>query len=296
MKIFDCFMYFDEEVLLDFRLNYLSDYVDNFVIVESTHTHSGRKRKLLFDINKFKKYKSKIIYIVVSQEPSSLEKIYETDDENKINQKYILNAIKRENSQRNSISLGLNNAKDDDYIMISDIDEIPNLENNDIKKINKKIIFFKQKIFYYKFNLLLEFFNWHGTKVCKKKDLISPQWLRNIKDRNYPLWRLDTIFSKQKYTNIHFINNGGWHFSYLKNAKDIEKKLKSYLHHREYDIDPLGIEKIEEMIKGKKTIYDLRVDMRTPKFKGNHKLKTIDIDLLPNYIQKNVEKYKEWLA
>ena len=89
--------------------------------------------------------------------------------------------------------------------MISDIDEIPNLENNNIREINKKLIFFKQKIFYYKFNLLLEFFDWHGTKVCKKADLISPQWLRNVKDRNYPLWRIDTIFSKQKYSNIHFI-------------------------------------------------------------------------------------------
>ena len=296
MKIFDCFMFFDEEVLLEFRLNYLNEFVDNFVIVESTYTHSGRKRKLLFDINKFKKYKNKITYVVVSQEPPGLKKIYESDDENKVNQKYILNALKRENFQRNSISLGLKGANKEDYIMISDIDEIPNLENNNIREINKKLIFFKQKIFYYKFNLLLEFFDWHGTKVCKKVDLISPQWLRNVKDRNYPLWRIDTIFSKQKYSNIHFIENGGWHFSYLKTAKDIEKKLKSYLHHREYDVDPLGVEKIEEMIKGKKTIYDLRVDMRTPKFKGNHKLRTINIDLLPSYLKKNSGKYKEWLA
>ena len=296
MKIFDCFMFFDEEVLLEFRLNYLNEFVDNFVIVESTYTHSGRKRKLLFDINKFKKYKNKITYVVVSQEPPGLKKIYESDDENKVNQKYILNALKRENFQRNSISLGLKGANKEDYIMISDIDEIPNLENNNIREINKKLIFFKQKIFYYKFNLLLEFFDWHGTKVCKKVDLISPQWLRNVKDRNYPLWRIDTIFSKQKYSNIHFIENGGWHFSYLKKAKDIEKKLKSYLHHREYDVDPLGVEKIEEMIKGKKTIYDLRVDMRTPKFKGNHKLRTINIDLLPSYLKKNSGKYKEWLA
>ena len=289
-------MFFDEEVLLEFRLNYLNEFVDNFVIVESTYTHSGRKRKLLFDINKFKKYKNKITYVVVSQEPPGLKKIYESDDENKVNQKYILNALKRENFQRNSISLGLKGANKEDYIMISDIDEIPNLENNNIREINKKLIFFKQKIFYYKFNLLLEFFDWHGTKVCKKVDLISPQWLRNVKDRNYPLWRIDTIFSKQKYSNIHFIENGGWHFSYLKTAKDIEKKLKSYLHHREYDVDPLGVEKIEEMIKGKKTIYDLRVDMRTPKFKGNHKLRPINIDLLPSYLKKNSGKYKEWLA
>ena len=46
MKIFDCFMYLDEDVVLDLRLNYLNPYIDKFVIVESKFTHSGKKRKL----------------------------------------------------------------------------------------------------------------------------------------------------------------------------------------------------------------------------------------------------------
>ena len=63
MKIFDCFMYYDEEMMLDFRLNYLNNFVDKFVICESTFTHSGKEKKLNFDIKKFSNFKNKIIFI-----------------------------------------------------------------------------------------------------------------------------------------------------------------------------------------------------------------------------------------
>ena len=97
---------------------------------------------------------------------------------------------------------------------------------------------------YFKFNLMYPNMLWTGSKICKKKDLISPQWLRDIKDKNYPFWRLDTYFSKKKYSNIKFIENGGWHFSYLKKPIGIEKKLKSIRHHIEYDLNPIGVKKI----------------------------------------------------
>jgi len=296
MKIFDCFMLFDEEMLLDIRLNYLNNYVDKFIIVESTYTHSGEKKKLVFEHKNFHQFQDKINYIIVDNEPEGIEKISKEDTEHKKNQKYILNALKRENYQRNCINQGLTSAELNDWIIVSDIDEIPNLENTNLMSIKKKLIFFKQKIFYYKFNLLLESFDWHGSKACKKNDLISPQWLRNIKDKNYPLWRVDTLFSKTKYKNIHFVDNGGWHFSYMKKARDIEKKLKSYLHHREYDIEPVGINKIEEFIKNKKAIYDLKADMKKSKFNKGQELKIMDTKYLPNYIQKNADKYKEWFA
>ena len=67
-------------------------------------------------------------------------------------------------------------------------------------------------MFHYKFNLKLPNFTWTGTKGCKKKDLINPQWLRNIKDKKYSFFRIDTFFSKTKYINVKFIDNGGWHF------------------------------------------------------------------------------------
>ena len=295
MKIFDCFMYFDEDVLLDLRLNYLNSYVDKFVIVESNYAHSGKKRNLNFDINNFKKFKNKITYLVFDQEPSGIANFNNKDHIDITNSKYFLNAAKRENSQRNYILEGLKDAEPDDMILISDLDEIPNLEQNNLNEINNRLIFFKQKLFYYKFNLMLESFEWFGTKACRKKLLLSPQWLRNIKDKNYPLWRLDTIFSRTKYQDIYFVENGGWHFSYLKTAKNIEKKLTSYLHHREYDLKPIGEDGIQKMINNKKPVYNLKVDSKKSKFDGGEELKITSTDELPNYIKNNLDKYKNWL-
>ena len=295
MKIFDCFMYCDEDLVLDLRLNFLNDYVDQFVIVESSYTHSGEPRKLLFDINKYLKFKQKINYIVLKDLPSDLFSIKKEDSENTKNSKYILNAAKRENLQRNIILKGLSSASLNDLIIISDVDEIPNLENNNIKEIKNKIILFKQKFFYYKFNLKLDNFSWHGSKVCKKKYLISPQWLRNIKDKKYPFWRIDTLLSNKKYQNIKIIENGGWHFSNIKTPADIEKKMKTYLHHREYELNPIGEKKISKIIEDKKPIYNLKADMRSNKFDLAEKLIVSDMSELPYYIQKNIDKYKNWL-
>ena len=82
MKIFDCFMYFDEEMILDVRLNTLNKYVDYFIISESNFTHSGKRRDLNFDINKYKKFEDKIIYLIYDKEPSDVEGINENDHKN----------------------------------------------------------------------------------------------------------------------------------------------------------------------------------------------------------------------
>jgi len=288
-------MFFDEEMLLELRLNTLNKFVDKFVIVESAYTHSGKEKKLIFDINKYPRFKEKIDYIVVRDFPQGIEQISNDDSNLEITNKEIMNALRRENFQRNAINRGLANADDNDWIIISDLDEIPDLSNINFNSINNKIIFFKQKVFYYKLNLELKTLRWIGSKACKKKYLKSPQWLRNVKDKIYPKWRLDIIFSEKKYNNIFFVENGGWHFSFVKTPEDIEKKLKSYLHHREYDLDPLGIENIKDLINSKEVIYDNRVDKTQYKFGGGQKLKKIDIKFLPEYIFSQKEKYLEWL-
>ncbi len=295
MKVFDCFMYFDEEVVLDLRLNVLNDYVDYFVVVESNFTHRGEKRKLMFDPKKFEKFKNKLIYLVYDKQPENLEKIYDYDNEDEKSRKYILNAAQRENGQRNFILQGLNEAKNDDIVLVSDVDEIPNLENIDFKKINQKLIFFKQEMFYYKFNLKLPNIIWTGTKACKKKHLVSPQWLRNIKDRRYSFYRLDILFSKTKYIDIEFILDGGWHFSNIKTATEIEHKLKSYLHHREFDENPMSKEEIDEIIKNKQAIYDLKVDKRINKIGNGSKLENYSLNKLPKFLQANINNYKKWI-
>ncbi len=295
MRIFDCFMYFDEEIVLDTRLNYLDQYVDYFVIIESCFTHRGDKRKLKFDIKKFERFKDKIIYKVYDEIPSEVKEIQKNDDEDTKSYKYIMNAAHRENSQRNYISEGIKDADDEDIILVSDVDEIPDISTTDIRTIKEKIILFKQDMFYYKFNLKLPKMEWMGTKACKKKNLINPQWLRNIKDRKYPFYRLDTLFSNNKYISIKIIDNGGWHFSNIKSAEDIEHKLKSYLHHREFDIEPLNTEGIKKIMENKQAIYDLRVDKTVNKIGTGDKLEKYNIENLPDVIKLNLEKYKEWL-
>ena len=288
-------MYYNEDFILDLRLNYLNKFIDFFVIVESLYNHKGEKKNLNFSIKNYQKFKEKIIYIVLDHLPDSIEIINDNDDENTKNGKYILNGYRRDNFQRNYIMNGIKNASLDDLILISDIDEIPNLKNLNLGEIKNRLIFFKQRMCYYKFNLYLKSYNWVGTRACKKKNLISPQWLRDIKSRSYPFWRIDTFFSKNKYSDIYFVNNGGWHFSYINSAEGIENKLKSYTHHREYDLNPLGVKKINNMIKNRETVYNLSVDQRVDQFEKGQKLDVLEFNELPKYIKDNQNKYKLWL-
>ena len=295
MKIFDCFMFCDEEMLLDIRLNTLNKFVDKFIIVESKFTHSGKKRDLIFDINKFQKFKDKINYLVVESLPKGIEPINTYDDERTKETKVILNACKRENDHRNRILDLLKSAEPNDQVIISDVDEIPNLEKINFNSIRNKIILFNQKMFYYKFNLILENMNWHGSKSCKMKNLISPQWLREVKDKKYPFWRIDTFFSKKKYSDIFFVQEGGWHFTNIKTPEEIDKKLRSYLHHIEYEQSNIGPQEIDKMIKEKKPVYDLMANSSEAKDRSKMKLKTVNTNELPIYLQKNKEKFNQWI-
>ena len=295
MKIYDCFMYFDEEVVLDVRLNTLNEFVDYFVIVESRFTHKGDARELRFNHKRFEKFKNKIIYLIYDKEPKEIEIVKNEDTEFEKATKYILNALYRENGQRNYIENALINAKQSDFVLISDVDEIPNLSQINFNEIKEKIVLFKQDMFYYKFNLYLPHLIWTGTKGCRKKDLVNPQWLRNIKDRKYSFFRIDTFFSKMKYISIKIISNGGWHFSNIKTPKEIEHKLRSYLHHREFDEQPLSVEEIDTIIKNKQAIYDLKVDKTVHKIGNGSKLEKFELSKLPDYIKINQKNLKEWI-
>jgi beta-1,4-mannosyl-glycoprotein beta-1,4-N-acetylglucosaminyltransferase len=288
-------MYFDEEQVLDLRLNILYKDVDYFVIVESTYNHKGEKRRLLFDKKKFLKFKDKIIYLIYDKTPESVWPINEEDTDELKNHKYIMNPLYRENAQRNFISEGLKIANKDDLILVSDVDEIPKLDSLDLSKIKNEIILFRQDMFYYKYNLNLPDFKWSGTKGVRKKRLISPQWLRNIKDKKYPFFRVDTFFSDKKYTNIKIVSDGGWHFSNIKTPELIEHKLRSYLHHREFDQKSLTVDEINSLVKKKQAIYDLRVDKTVNKVGNGLILTNFDLKKLPSYIKNNLEKYKDWL-
>ena len=290
MKIIDCITYFDEPILFDVRTNILNKYVDIFLVIEALHTHSGQKKKLNFNINNYPNFKNKIIYLVIEDEPEDLiKKNYLSSAEKRIN------SLKRIDQSYNKSIEYLKNSDPENFFILSDSDEIPNLESLNLDNIDKKIILFNQKYYYYKFNLKLNGIKWHGSKACLKKYLISPQWLRNIKDKIYPWWRFDVFFSNKKYKNIKIINNGGWHFSNIKSASEIEKKMRTYLHHREYELNPLGEAKINEIIKEKKPLYNLKSDMKSNKFDLSDRLISANINELPNYVQNNLEKYKKWI-
>ena len=295
MNIYDCFMYFDEDLLLDIRLNALDKYVKKFVITEATYTHNGSKKKLNFDIQKFSKFRNKIEYIIVDKQPDNIRELTEKDSFKTKEEKLILNGMARDYFQRENLKKGLENLNGEDLVIISDLDEIPNLKNLNSNKINNNIVIFQQKMFYYKFNLLYDKFIWAGSKAVKYKNFISPQWLRNVKSKKYSLWRIDTFFFKKKYSNLYYVNDGGWHFTCIRSPEDLEKKLLNFAHHYEFEQSGLKLNDIRKLIKEKRVMYDHNIDQRGYKWSGKAILKNIDIKLLPSYITENIEKFKEWL-
>ena len=268
MSLYDCFQFFNEEHILDLRFNILNEFVDYFVIVESTSDHQGNTKELNFNIDKFKKFKEKIIYIVVD------------DTEEEIKKPHMWGESLVEQHQRNSIMKGIKNCKDDELIIISDVDEIADL--NTLSLFNKKNRYavFAQKKFDYKLNLLnITEGDWLGSKICLKKHLRSPQWLRNLKFKKYPFWRFDKI------KDLQIIKDGGWHFSYLHDTKNLIKKIKSFSH-GEYNVPELTREgKINEKIKTQKNIFDLGYTYKKVEIDNNY----------PKYIVENKEKFKEWI-
>jgi len=288
-------MYYNEDTILNLRMNYLNKSVNFFVIVESRYNHKGEKKKLNFNINKYLDFKNKIKYLILDKLPSNTEAISDNDDEGEKSRKYILNGYKRDHFQRNHITKGIEDANLEDIILISDIDEIPNLEKINFGSIKNKLILFNQKMCYYKLNLYQKNYTWVGSRACKKKFLLSPQWLRDIKDKSYSYWRLDVFFSNKKYNDIFFVKNGGWHFSYLNTPKLIDEKLRSYTHHREYELNSLTNTEIENRIKNRESIYNLNLDQTKNQFSEGAKLDVLETEKLPEYVQNNYQKFEKWL-
>tara|TARA_Y100001970_G_scaffold40503_1_gene49883 strand:- start:7093 stop:7977 length:885 start_codon:yes stop_codon:yes gene_type:complete len=291
MKIFDCTIFLDEKMMYDLRLNILNDYVEKFVVVESLYTHAGNKKKQNFDINDYKKFKDKIIYILIDKEPEGLLNI---NDENESGNKR-LNSLKRIQLQYNSLNKGIENANPDDLIILSDCDEIPNLGDL-TKSFENEILIFKQRLYYFKFNYLYNNFKWYGSKGCKKKNLITFEWLRYIKNKKYNFWRLDTLFSKTKYRNVKFIEDGGWHFTNIKKPDELFYKFSNFGEHNEFEATGTTINDIKNWIDKGELFYDHSADKKSS---ANEKVsKKINLEIndkfLPKYLINNKAKYKDW--
>ena len=264
-KIFDCFTFFDENFLVNSRFEILNDVVDYFVIVESTFDHQGKKKDINFKLQNYK-YKNKVRHIIHDSKNLSSIKGWEA-----------------EKLQREKLFEGIKDAKDDDIILFSDSDEIPNPELLKNIFLNKKYAIFLQKFFVYKLNVYNEHESpWEGTRACLKKNLKSFYFLRKkIVKKNLvkPFWK----FHLEK--NIQIIGNGGWHFNNLYSVENISKKLKA-APHQEFSSDKFSSEKaIKDNISKLQDLYG-----------RNHKYKKVPIDdSYPKFFQENSDKFKDYI-
>ena len=263
-KIFDCITFFRENFITNLRFEILNEAVDYFVVCESKYDHKNNKKSLNFRLLN-EKFKSKVIYLVLE------DKFISTDP------------WKNQAKQREFLFEGLNIANKDDLIMFSDPDEIPRPESLINFKISSKYGIFLQDCFCYKFNIFNKYETpWEGTRICKFKDLKSFDYMRqNIKAKNLkkPLWK----FYVEK--DICLIQNGGWHFNSLMDAKEISLKLKTFAHENFAGDEYSNIDVIKKNILEKKDL-----------FKRNNLYETIKLDKsFPKYIIENKIKLNEWI-
>jgi len=290
MKIIDTTTFFEEKMMMEIRFNILDEFVDEFIVCEALFTHRGDRKKINFNPNDFPNFKNKINHIVLEKEPENI--IKNIKDKNDFNIR--LNSIKRIEAQRNFIYETIKNFSDEDWIIYSDNDEIPNLKTINFDKINNKILIFKQKMFYYKFNLKNSNVEWFGSKACKLKYLKSINWLRNIKNKKYQFYRLDTLFSKNKYTDIKIHDEGGWHFTNLKTAEELYKKFIHDENHYDFDKSKIDLEEIKKMIDDRIVKYDHTKDKNSKEKFSDKRLVVVDDLELPYFIKTNREKYYNW--
>ncbi len=264
VKIIDCITYFRETFVTKLRIEILKDVVDKFIICESIYDHRSRSKNVNFSLHS-ENLKQKVEHIVINH------KFPEPDDPWKC-QKY----------QRDYMLGYLDDINDDDFIMFSDPDEIPNPNILREFVLKKKYGIFMQKHFVYNFKLIDQYQNpWAGTRICKKKNLKSFDDLKHkiLKKNLKKWWRPD------KEKNIELIDNGGWHFNNFFSAKEISTKLKTFAH-SEFSGDEFSS---EEVIKKK---IENRIDL----FNRGHTYKILKMDQrFPEYLLKNYEKYKNFI-
>ena len=264
-KILDCITFFDNNFMFNLRYNILKDHVDYFVICESMYDHRGNLKKNNFYLNKEYDNK-KIKYFILEKPFPKNTSIWENQA---IQREFLLKCLDFANSE--------------DYIFFSDPDEIPRPELLTNFNLKKKYGIFMQSCFNYKFNLFNEYESpWEGTRVCKKKNLKSIDFMRQkvkSKNLNYSFLRID------KEKNIQIFNNAGWHFNNILSAKEISIKLKTFAHSEFADKKFSSIVSIENNINNK-----------TDLFGRGHKYEKVEINnTFPKYLTKNYEKFKEFI-
>ena len=268
--IFDCFTLRDELDLLELRIQILDNYVDKFIISEANYTHKGDKKPYHFLENKqrFSKWINKIIYLPVDFEEDIKNIDFSIIDPHTNIDK---SRWSLENKQRLALLHGIKEGKDSDLIIISDVDEIPNLDSLP-KNISNPMSFIQKFYYYYVNNESVgpkdKF--WVGSIVCLKHHLnnYTPQ---NLRDSRWQLPKID---------------EGGWHWSYLGGEDFIKTKLNSIVEGESVLKDyNLSEDEALDNFKNLKDLYN-REDMN---------FKLIDISTYPKHILKVINQYKNFI-
>ena len=274
MKIIDTFIFNNEIEMLIYRLTLLYVVVDYFVIVEGSNTHSGKPKKLNFNIQNFIKFKKKIRYLVVNNIPVKTDSPKKNWHENH----------SREHFHRNYISNGILDANPNDLIIVSDVDEIPNLDSINFNKINDKILLFKQNTYAYKLNL--EIPNSIGSAACLKKNFINAQSLRNVRNKYNKkrsiLWKIKNYL---KGDRVNIIDKGGWHFTYLKSPEEIKYKIENFSHGELNQPSFTDILYIKKKMINSEHLFDVNIKCN----------KSVIDSSYPEYIEKNQQLFKNWI-
>ncbi len=269
--IYDCFTFYNELELLDLRLNILNDVIDKFVLVEMNKTHMGEYKPFIFEENKekFSKFLDKIIHVKINKSPDIIKS---KEDIN--GNKWIL-----ENYQRDQIMQGLKDAKEEDVVIISDLDEIPNPDC--IRKYTNGIQTLEQKNFYYYLNYLnvSEPIWEHGSKIGHVSDLKEPkQVLPYSESYSYTEKGKPTYF---RFCKGERIKDGGWHFSFVMDIDKMITKRKSIVEQQFNTEENMSYDYIQRCIKAGKDLYGRK-----------YLYKAINIDKsYPEYIRNNKQKY-----
>lgn len=266
MKVYDCFLFFNELDLLELRLNELDDVVDVFVLIECTKTFSFKDKPLYFLENrdKFARFLHKIKHVIVDDTPN-----LPIDPSKGHNYHHI------EHFQRACIDRGVSDCDAEDLIIISDVDEIFRPENiqQAIKLLQKqKLVGFEQLFFYYYLNGLCvqngRAAPWNGPVACLKRDYCGAQKLRDDRGSSQP----------------ERIHNAGWHFSYLGGPDKIIQKIESYAH-REWDNDRIkDKQRLEQMIAVGSDIFE--------RPNRPHQVYVPIDDGFPLYLRSNIERFE----
>ncbi|MEL7468710.1 MAG: hypothetical protein AAFN27_09665 [Pseudomonadota bacterium] len=289
-RVYDCFAFFNELDLLDIRLNELADVVDYFVICEARLNFRGHEKSLFLAENRerYAAFKDRIIHVVVENfdDPSA----YRSRKLPGTNPAWI-----RETAQRNACICGLEHSDSSDWVLISDLDEVPRPEI--LRRIatdrmfRRGVFFFEQDFYQNRLNWLVKEDPWmHGTRMIERRFVTSLQEVRMLKTSASPRsilpwldWRARTIYDLRAIVFPQRIPHAGWHFTSIGAPAEIVTKHWSYSHYDQQSPDEMNIDRITERIDAGLNQWGIQPDVRP-------------LSDLPRYVQLNQGRFSHLIA